>query len=167
MKALSVLACGLLLTAAAQAQQLAAQSDTTQLAAAPVAEPAAAPAAAVDPELPTAPAAPATLECNTLAGRVTDAFDYPLTGATVMLRSQGQSFSLDAFSTNADGRYLITSKKPIPRDAVLEVTAAGYSSFTLPLANCRPLDVTLEPLPGTKFKGDGRIKKTAATGKIR
>ncbi|GAB2962140.1 hypothetical protein GCM10027048_33160 [Hymenobacter coalescens] len=136
-----------LLSLATQAQQLPARPDTTR-SVAPATEPAA-------------------LECTTLTGRVSDKFDYPLTGATVMLRGRGSGFSTDAFSTNAEGRYLVTSKKPIPRDAVLQITAAGYTSLEQPLANCKPLDVTLEPLPGTKFKSDGRIKKTSNTGKIR
>ncbi|RAK67968.1 carboxypeptidase-like regulatory domain-containing protein [Hymenobacter edaphi] len=148
MKQLATLVLGLLpLAAAAQTPPTVTRADSSQTVA--------------------APAAPATLECATLTGRVTDAFAYPLTGATVMLRSRDKAFVTDAFSTNAEGRYLVTSKKPIPRDVVLLITAAGYTSLEQPLANCQPLDVTLEPLPGTKFKSDGRIKKTSNTGKIR
>lgn len=108
---------------------------------------------------------PAMLECATLTGRVTDALAYPLTGATIILRTRAGI--TDAFSTNAEGRYLVTSKKPIPRGSTLLITAAGYSSHEQPLTNCQPLEVTLEPLPGTKFKANGRIKKTSSTGKIR
>ncbi|MCC3156298.1 carboxypeptidase-like regulatory domain-containing protein [Hymenobacter sp. 15J16-1T3B] len=146
MKHLATLLIGLLpLAAVAQTQPAAARPDSTQNAA----------------------AQPATLGCNMLTGRITDAFAYPLTGATVMLRSRDRSFATDAFSTNAEGRYLVTSKKPIPRDVVLFITAAGYTTLEQPLTNCQPLEVTLEPLPGTKFKSDGRIKKTSNTGKIR
>ncbi|OON68215.1 carboxypeptidase-like regulatory domain-containing protein [Hymenobacter sp. CRA2] len=165
MKLLATLTFGLALTAAAQAQQLVAQPDSAQAATAPSVTPAAATGAPA--EVAATPAAPATLECNTLSGRVADAFDYPLTGATVMLRTRDQVFSVDAFSTNGDGRYLITSKKPIPRDAVLQVSAAGYTSVEQPLSSCKPLDISLELLPGTKFKSDGRIKKTATAGKVR
>jgi hypothetical protein len=161
MKLLASLACGLLLSAAAQAQQLAAKPDSVQPASTPA--PTVTPASTAD----VAPAAPEVLECNTLTGRVADAFDYPLTGATVMLRGRNNSFTTDAFSTNADGRYLITSKKPIPRNTVLQVTAAGYSSVEQPLADCKTLDISLELLPGTKIKSDGRIKKTATAGKVK
>ena len=122
---------------------------------APAAEPAAAPAPAN------------SLACQVLTGRVTDPFAYPLTGATVMLRDHSKAFRTDAFSTNAEGEFILTSKQPIPLSTVLEVTAAGYTSFEVPLANCQSLDVTLAPLPGTRFKADGRIKKTAAIGRIR
>lgn len=107
------------------------------------------------------------LECTTLSGRVTDALAYPLTGATIILRTRDNSLSPDAFSTNAEGRYLVTSKKPIPRGAVLLISAAGYTSHEQPLTSCKPVEVTLEPLPGTKFKSNGRIKKTSNTGKIK
>ncbi|GAA4391449.1 carboxypeptidase-like regulatory domain-containing protein [Hymenobacter koreensis] len=150
MKQLATLTIGLFFgVVSAQAQEQAARADTARNAA------------------PVAPPNPAVLECNTLVGRVTDVFDYPLTGATVMLRGRNNSFSTDAFSTNSDGRYLITSKKPIPRNTVLQVTAGGYNSVEQPLANCKPLDISLELLPGTKLKSDGRIKKTSSTGKIK
>ncbi len=156
----------LLIAAAGQAQQSAAAPDSAQsiapaLPAAiqpPVAEPAVAPAPAL---------APNSLACQVLTGRVTDPFAYPLTGATVMLRDHSKAFRTDAFSTNAEGEFILTSKQPIPLSTVLEVTAAGYTSFEVPLANCQSLDVTLAPLPGTRFKADGRIKKTAAIGRIR
>ena len=164
MKTTSFLTLALLLIAAAgQAQQSAApdsaQSTATALPAAiqpPAAEPAAAPAPAAN-----------SLACQVLTGRVTDPFAYPLTGATVMLRDHSKAFRTDAFSTNAEGEFILTSKQPIPLSTVLEVTAAGYTSFEVPLANCQSLDVTLAPLPGTRFKADGRIKKTAAIGRIR
>lgn len=105
------------------------------------------------------------LECATLSGRVTDALASPLTGATIILRTR--TGITDAFSTNAEGRYLVTSKKPIPRGSTLLISAAGYSSHEQLLSNCQPLDVTLEPLPGTKFKANGKIKRTSNTGKIR
>lgn len=125
------------------------------------------PAAAPTPTQPATPAVPADeLACRVLTGRVTDRFATPLTGATVMLRSRTKGFSTEAFSTNAEGKYLLTSKQPIPRNTVLEVTAAGYTSIELPLVDCQPQDLTLEPLPGTRFKSDGRIKKTKITGKI-
>lgn len=104
--------------------------------------------------------------CRVLTGRVTDQFAYPLTGATIMLRNPGKGLNPDAFSTNAEGNYMVTSKQPIPRNTILEVTAAGYSSQELPLTDCKPLDITLVPLEGTRFKADGRIKKTRVTGKV-
>ena len=163
MKTTSFLTLALLLIAAAgQAQQSAApdsaQSTATALPAA-IQSPAAAPA--------PAPAPANSLTCQVLTGRVTDPFAYPLTGATVMLRDHSKAFRTDAFSTNAEGEFILTSKQPIPLSTVLEVTAAGYTSFEVPLANCQSLDVTLAPLPGTRFKADGRIKKTAAIGRIR
>lgn len=108
---------------------------------------------------------PTMLECATLTGRVTDALAYPLTGATIILRTR--TGIVDAYSTNSEGRYLVTSKKPIPRGSTLLITAAGYSSHEQLLTNCQPLEVTLEPLPGTKFKANGKIKKTSSTGKIK
>jgi hypothetical protein len=125
--------------------------------------------AAAKPEVPvqTPPPTPTNeLECRILTGRVTDAMNHPLTGATVMLRSRTKGFNADAFITNAEGQYIVTSKQPIPRNTMLEITAGGYNTFTLPLENCRPIDAALEPLPGTRFKSDGRIKKTSASGKI-
>ena len=131
----------------------------------------AATAAQAQQPMPTPAAAPvpasAELDCRVLTGRVTDRFAYPLTGVSVMLRSRTQAFSTEAFITNAEGQYIVTAKQGIPRNAVLKITAAGYNSIELPLANCQPQEVTLEPLPGTRFKADGRIKKTAATGKVR
>ena len=153
----------LLLAAAGRAQHSTAGPDSTQLAAAT-------PPVVAQPQLslPAAtPAQPDDLACQVLTGRVTDPFAYPLTGATVMLRSGGKGFRTDAFTTNAEGQFILTSKQPIPRNTVLEVTAAGYTSFELPLANCQPLDVTIAPLPGTRFKADGRIKKTAAIGRVK
>lgn len=158
MKTLPTLVLGLLLATAAQAQQPATPADSARTT--PSTVTAAAPAADVAPE-------PARLECTTLTGRVTDAFAYPLTGATVMLRTGDKAYNLDAFSTNSDGRYLLTSKKPIPPNALLQISAAGYTTYEQPLKSCQPLEITLEPLPGTKFKSNGRIKKTASTGKIR
>jgi hypothetical protein len=125
--------------------------------------------AATKPEAPVQAPAPTPaneLECRVLTGRVTDAMNHPLTGATVMLRSRTKGFNADAFITNAEGQYIVTSKQPIPRNTMLEITAGGYNTFTLPLENCRPIDAALEPLPGTRFKSDGRIKKTSASGKI-
>ncbi len=150
----------LLIAAAGQAQQPTATPDSTQ-------SPATALAAASQPPAVSPAVAPAnSLACQVLTGRVTDPFAYPLTGATVMLRDHNKAFRTDAFSTNAEGEFMLTSKQPIPLSTVLEVTAAGYTSFEVPLANCQSLDVTLAPLPGTHFKADGRIKKTAATGRI-
>ena len=116
--------------------------------------------------IPPAPNQPDEFSCRVLTGRVTDQFAYPLTGATIMLRSPGKGYNPDAFSTNAEGSYIVTSKQPIPRNTIIEITAAGYSSQELPLTDCKPLDITLVPLEGTRFKSDGRIKKTRVTGKI-
>ncbi|GAB3572720.1 hypothetical protein GCM10027345_04360 [Hymenobacter daeguensis] len=112
------------------------------------------------------PNSPNELDCRVLTGRVTDAMNHPLMGATIMLRSRSKGFNADAFITNAEGQYIVTSKQPIPRNTVLEISAGGYNTYVLPLENCRPVDAALEPLPGTRFKSDGRIKKTSATGKI-
>jgi hypothetical protein len=114
-----------------------------------------------------APAPSEDLECHVLTGRVANSEDAPLLGASVILHTRDKNFSLDAFSTNSEGQYMVTSKRPIPRNAILEISAAGYTSFEKPLADCQPLSVTLEVLPGTKFKSDGRIKRTEAAGKIK
>lgn len=163
MKPLSILTLGLLLLAATtQAQQPGAKPKPAQAAGAlPPAKPEARTEA-------TVPDQPSELSCRILTGRVTDKFAYPLTGATVMLRRSGgnKPGASDAFSTNAEGQYMLTSKQPIPRNTILEITAAGFTSLEVPLINCQPLDVTLEPLPGTRFKSDGRIKKTKLSGKI-
>lgn len=66
---------------------------------------------------PTTP--PIELECWVLTGRVTDPFAYPLTGAIIMLRSPGKGFSPDAFSTNAEGHYMVTAKQTIPRNTII------------------------------------------------
>ncbi|WP_210518991.1 carboxypeptidase regulatory-like domain-containing protein [Hymenobacter terricola] len=170
MKHLLILMLALLLIGTVvQAQQPVATPKPVQPVAMPKpVQPAAGPATTQ----PTAPApAPVQgladeLDCRVLTGRVTDRFDYPLTGASVMLRSRNRALSGDAYITNSEGKYMVTANQAIPRNTVLEVTAAGYSSIEIPLANCKPLDVTLEPLPGTRFKSDGRIKKTKLTGKI-
>lgn len=124
------------------------------------------PNAAQTPTQPEAPTPGDELACRVLTGRVTDKFASPLTGATVMLRSRTRGFSAEPFSTNAEGKYLLTCKQPIPRNTILEVTAAGYTSVELSLVDCQPQDFTLEPLPGTRFKSDGRIKRSKNTGKI-
>ena len=107
------------------------------------------------------------LECRVLTGRVTDPFAYPLTGAIIMLRSPGQSFSLDAFSTNSEGHYIITAKQAIPRNTMMEITAAGYATLELPLTTCRPLDLTMMPLIDINYKVRSRTKKTPGNGKVR
>ncbi|AYA37779.1 hypothetical protein D3Y59_12435 [Hymenobacter oligotrophus] len=104
----------------------------------------------------------ALLPCDTLLGRVTNLYDAPLTGATVMLKG-----TTNAFSTNSEGRFILTSKTAIARGALLQISAAGYTSVEQPLVSCAPLDVSLELLPGTRLRADGRIKKTTKTGKIR
>ena len=116
-----------------------------------------------------APAAPLSeLDCRVLTGRVTDPFAYPLTGATIMLRSPGQGFSPDAFSTNSEGHYIITAKQAILRNTVMEITAVGYAPLELLLTNCRPLDLTLMPLNSTPYKAKSRSKRpSAGTGKMR
>ena len=171
MKFLSLLALASLLTAGTtHAQQRPAKPAVAAPTPALSTPPAAAQAAPVQtpvPAAPTPPPPPSTeLECRVLTGRVTDALDHPLMGATVMLRSRTKGFNVDAFITNAEGQYIVTSKQPIPRNTMLEISAGGYNTFALPLENCRPIDAALEPLPGTRFKNDGRIKKTSASGKI-
>ena len=110
---------------------------------------------------------PAELECRVLTGRITDPFAYPLTGATIMLRSPGKGFSPDAFSTNAEGHYLVTAKQAIPRNTIMEVTAVGYATLELPLTNCQPLDLTLMPLTSASYKIKIRTKKPRSNGKVR
>jgi|GEM_PF-5420983 len=101
------------------------------------------------------------LDCPTLVGVVTDG-SQPLTGATVVV--QGVQ---DAFSTNSQGQYIITLRKPVPANAHLQISAVGYETQKLMLTSCQPPAVVLRILPGTRFKRDGRIKKTTSTGKIR
>ena len=114
-----------------------------------------------------APAQAAELGCLVLTGRVTDPFAYPLTGATIMMRAPGKGFTPDAFSTNAEGHYIITSKQAIARNTVLEVTAPGYITLALTLVNCQPLDITLTPLAGLHYKTNGRSKKPRPAGRLR
>ena len=113
-----------------------------------------------------APASADELSCRVLTGRVTDQFAYPLTGATIMLRTPGKGFSPEAFSTNAEGHYIITSRQPISRNTVLEITAVGYSTLELPLADCKPLDITLVPMVDVRYKAS-RAKKVRTSGKVR
>ena len=117
--------------------------------------------------VPPAGTSGSELECRVLTGRVTDPFAYPLTGAIIMLRSPGQSFSLDAFSTNSEGHYIITAKQAIPRNTMMEITAAGYATLELPLTTCRPLDLTMMPLVDTNYKVKPRAKKAQRNGKVR
>ena len=113
------------------------------------------------------PTLPDELECQVLTGRVTDEFAYPLTGATIMLRNPGKGFSPDAYITNSEGHYIISSKQPIPRNTVMEISAAGYNMLELPLTNCRPLDLTLIPLVSNHSKVKIRTKKPSGSGKMR
>jgi hypothetical protein len=132
------------------------------------AHPATEPAASVAP-LPPASAAPESndLGCRVLTGRVTNQLNQPLTGASVVVRLPNtKGISIDPSITNAEGQYMVSSRQPIPRNAVLEISAGGYNVFALPLTNCQPVEASLEPLPGTRFKNDGRIKKTSVSGKI-
>jgi hypothetical protein len=115
-----------------------------------------------EPAAATPAQEPAALECPALTGIVTDENQQPLTGATVVV--QGIN---DAFSTNSQGQYIITSKKPIPQAAHLQISAGGYETHKLVLTSCQPPAVALKLLPGTRFKRDGRIKKTTSTGKIK
>jgi hypothetical protein len=114
-----------------------------------------------------APVQPNELGCMVLTGRVTDPFAYPLTGATIMLRTPGKGFIPDAFSTNAEGHYIIASKQAIERNTVLEITAPGYATLALTLINCQPLDITLTPLAGPHYKANGRGKKQRPSGRLR
>ncbi|WP_375434704.1 carboxypeptidase-like regulatory domain-containing protein [uncultured Hymenobacter sp.] len=100
--------------------------------------------------------------CLSLTGLVTDENFQPLTGATVQV--QGIN---DAYSTNSEGRYIVTSKKPLPRPARLKISAVGYETEEFALNTCIPPDVALRLAPGTRFKRDGRIKKTTITGKVK
>ena len=131
--------------------------------AAPAASP---PVAAPQPTTPVPRPNPDVLSCQTLTGHVTNNANQPLTGATVMLRSRIKGFSAEACITNAEGEYLLTSRQPIPLNTLLEISAGGYDTFAQPLTNCQPMEASLEALPGTRFKSDGRIKKTSASGKI-
>lgn len=114
-----------------------------------------------------APVQAVGLGCLVLTGRVTDPFAYPLTGATLMLRVPGKGFTPDAFSTNAEGHYIIASKQAFARNTVLEVTAPGYITLALTLVNCQPLDITLTPLAGLHYKTNGRSKKLRPAGRLR
>ena len=116
---------------------------------------------------PAAAPSPTELECRVLTGRVTDPLAYPLTGATIILRSPGKGFSPDAFSTNSEGHYIITSKQPIPRNTLMEISAVGYATLQLPLISCKPLDLTMMPLVDTSHKGKPRHKKAPSNGKVR
>ena len=161
MKSFSLLAAALLLVAGtAQGQQRATVPAPTPPA------PSSLPAKPESLPPPQAAAPSNELDCHVITGRVTDALNNPLTGATVMLRSRTKGYSTDAFITNSEGQYVAASKQPILRGTVLEISAGGYTTFSFPLENCKPIDAALEPLPGTRFKSDGRIKKTSATGKI-
>jgi hypothetical protein len=124
------------------------------------------PTAAAETPAPASPAAD-ELGCRVLTGRVTDQLNHPLTGATVIVRTRNSRASnIEPSITNSDGQYMLSSKQPIPRNAVLEISAGGYTTYTLALDNCQSIEASLEPLPGTRFKNDGRIKKTSASGKI-
>ena len=100
--------------------------------------------------------------CLSLTGLITNENFQPLTGATVQV--QGIN---DAYSTNSEGRYIVTSKKPLPRPARLKISAIGYETEEFSLNTCIPPDVALRLTPGTRFKRDGRIKKTTTTGKVK
>ena len=116
---------------------------------------------------PAKPAPPTELGCQVLTGRVTDPFAYPLTGATIMLRSPDKKLGTEAFSTNSEGHYIITLKQPIPRNSTMEVKAVGYAALEVPLANCQPLDLTLTPLAGTTYKLKSRARKARNNGSSR
>ena len=107
------------------------------------------------------------LSCRVLTGRITDPFAFPLTGATIMLRSPDKSFNPEAFSTNSEGHYIITSKQAIPRNSIMEVTAIGFTMLEQPLTNCTSLDLTMTPLAGTSYKVKVRGKKAQANSKAR
>ena len=53
---------------------------------------------------------PSVLECQVLTGRVTDPFAYPLTGATIMLRSPDKGFSPEAFVRGASAPNRIQTR---------------------------------------------------------
>ena len=110
---------------------------------------------------------PNELECQVLTGRITDPFANPLSGASIMLRSPGKGFSADAFSTNAEGHYMVTTRQAIPRNTIMEITAVGYTTLELPLTNCRPLDLTMTPRVSAKYKIKSRAKKPSGSGRTR
>lgn len=110
---------------------------------------------------------PNELECQVLTGRITDPFANPLPGATIMLRGLGKCFSSEAFSTNAEGHYMVTTKQAIPRNTIMEITAVDYNTLELPLTNCRPLDLTMTPRVSVKYKVKSRAKKPSGSGRAR
>ncbi len=126
-----------------------------------------APRQAATPPVPPAAAPADNLSCQVLTGRVTDEFAYPLSGATIILRAPGKGFSLDAFSTNSEGHYIITSKQPISRNTVMEISAVGYNLLELPLTSCTPLDLTLIPLVSNHSKVKIRSKKSGGSSRGR
>ena len=120
-------------------------------------------ARAQQPATPSEPAIPiARPLCPLLTGIVTDDQLNPLTGATVVVEGIN-----DAYSTNSQGQYIVTSRSPIPMGARLKVSAAGYETQQLALTGCQTPAITLHTLPGTRFRRDGRIKKTTNTGKVK
>jgi hypothetical protein len=101
--------------------------------------------------------------CESLTGVITDENYKPLSGATIQV--QGIN---DAFSTNSEGRYIVTlNKRLIPYPTRLKISAAGYETQEFAISSCKATDVSLRLVPGTIFKRDGRIKKTTSTGKIK
>ncbi|UOQ54344.1 carboxypeptidase-like regulatory domain-containing protein [Hymenobacter cellulosivorans] len=108
------------------------------------------------------PTPAASLECSVLTGVVTDENQRPLTGATVVIIGVN-----DAFSTNSEGQYIVSSRKPLPQNAQLQISAGGYETQKLVPSSCQLPTVSLKLLPGTRFKRDGRIKKTTSTGKVK
>ncbi|OON68220.1 carboxypeptidase-like regulatory domain-containing protein [Hymenobacter sp. CRA2] len=108
---------------------------------------------------PSSAAASSAPTSYVLQGQVLTEDSRPLPGATIRVASNKQ-----VYITNSEGYFSFTSPQPAEE---VQVSLAGYDETKAQLRRGPVTPISLKLLPGTRFKADGRIKKTDSTGKIR
>lgn len=102
-------------------------------------------------------------QARTITGKVlSEKAGEPLAGATLTLKNSGR-----AFTTNAEGKFSITTEEANP---VLVVSMVGYASKEVPVGGSSSLDISLQSIARSMEEvvvvGYGTVKKSDLTGSV-
>jgi hypothetical protein len=89
------------------------------------------------------------LNCQPLAGQVTNSEGEPLIGATLLVKGTS-----NAYITDGQGNFKITA--PLYRKQVLAVEAAGYLPQLVTITSCALPVLALERDPAVRIKKSGK-----------
>ncbi|UOQ54313.1 carboxypeptidase-like regulatory domain-containing protein [Hymenobacter cellulosivorans] len=89
------------------------------------------------------------LNCQPLAGQVTDVNGLPVIGATLFLKGTS-----NAYITDEKGNFEITA--PVSQKQIVAVEAAGYLPSLITLTTCKLPDIVLERDPTVRIKRSGK-----------